>query len=107
MDGKPFRVGRFAHTLRIRLMREHIGVDVDKIYQEEFLSPDPVKDEDDIETWDPDKQTTLQDESGITRVTRGRKHTPLRTVLGDAGDALHQGMSLRTGVILSLTSLFP
>ena len=27
MANRPFKVGRFAHTLRVRLMREHVGVD--------------------------------------------------------------------------------
>ena len=31
MAGKPFKVGRFAHSLRVRLMREHIGIDVDAL----------------------------------------------------------------------------
>ena len=35
MGGKPFRVGRFPHTLRVRLMREHLGMDVDELMQEE------------------------------------------------------------------------
>ncbi|POS85779.1 hypothetical protein EPUL_001894, partial [Erysiphe pulchra] len=35
MDGKPYLVGRFAHTLRMRLMREHLGLDVDSIMEEE------------------------------------------------------------------------
>lgn len=35
MDGEPFMVGRFAHDLRIRLMREHLGLDVDAIREEE------------------------------------------------------------------------
>lgn len=35
MDGKPYLVGRFAHTLRMRLMREHLGLPVDKIMEEE------------------------------------------------------------------------
>ena len=35
MGGEPFQVGRFAHTLRMRLMREHIGVDVDDVMEEE------------------------------------------------------------------------
>lgn len=30
MGGKPYKVGKFAHTLRMRLMREHLGVDIDK-----------------------------------------------------------------------------
>lgn len=35
MNGEPYLVGRFAHTLRIRLMREHLGIDVDKVLEEE------------------------------------------------------------------------
>ncbi|OAA72651.1 phospholipase D1 [Akanthomyces lecanii RCEF 1005] len=35
MGGKPYQVGRFAHTLRMRLMREHLGLDTDAILEEE------------------------------------------------------------------------
>ncbi|PQE04659.1 phospholipase d1 protein [Rutstroemia sp. NJR-2017a BBW] len=35
MDGKPYLVGRFAHELRMRLMREHLGLDVDEVMEEE------------------------------------------------------------------------
>ncbi|EME46326.1 hypothetical protein DOTSEDRAFT_148451 [Dothistroma septosporum NZE10] len=35
MGGKPYEVGEFPHTLRKRLMREHLGVDVDAIYRRE------------------------------------------------------------------------
>lgn len=35
MAGKPYRVGRFAYTLRLRLMREHLGLDVDEILEQE------------------------------------------------------------------------
>lgn len=35
MAGNPYRVGRFAHTLRLRLMREHLGLDVDEILEQE------------------------------------------------------------------------
>lgn len=31
MAGAPYDVGRFPHTLRVRLMREHLGVDVDAV----------------------------------------------------------------------------
>lgn len=31
MAGRPYKVGRFPHTLRVRLMREHVGLDVDQI----------------------------------------------------------------------------
>ncbi|KAB8416422.1 hypothetical protein FH972_024941 [Carpinus fangiana] len=38
MAGKPYKVGRFPHTLRMRLMREHLGIDVDDavIKEEQF-----------------------------------------------------------------------
>jgi len=39
MGGEPFKVGRFAHTLRVRLMREHLGVDVDGLYDEDIQHP--------------------------------------------------------------------
>jgi phospholipase D1/2 len=35
MGGEPYDVGEFAHSLRKRLMREHLGVDVDAIYRRE------------------------------------------------------------------------
>ncbi len=35
MGGEPYLVGRFAHTLRMRLMREHLGVDVDEVMEEQ------------------------------------------------------------------------
>ena len=35
MAGKPYRVARFAHTLRLRLMREHLGLDTDEIQEQE------------------------------------------------------------------------
>ena len=35
MNGEPYRVGRFPHTLRMRLMREHLGIDVDNISEDE------------------------------------------------------------------------
>ncbi len=31
MDGKTYHVGNFAHSLRVRLMREHLGIDVDLV----------------------------------------------------------------------------
>ncbi|KAL7272848.1 Phospholipase D1 [Rhizina undulata] len=37
MAGKPFRVGKFPHTLRLRLMREHLGLDVDEIMANERM----------------------------------------------------------------------
>ncbi|KAF2006009.1 phospholipase D [Amniculicola lignicola CBS 123094] len=38
MAGEPYKVGKFPHTLRMRLMREHLGVDVDGIHEDEWPS---------------------------------------------------------------------
>lgn len=38
MAGQPFKVGRFAHTLRVRLMREHLGIDVDALTEEDIVT---------------------------------------------------------------------
>ena len=38
MGGEPFEVGEFAHSLRKRLMREHLGIDVDAVYRREQAS---------------------------------------------------------------------
>lgn len=35
MNGEPYLVGKFAHTLRMRLMREHLGIDIDELMEEE------------------------------------------------------------------------
>ena len=35
MNGTPYLVGRFPHTLRMRLMREHLGLDVDEVMEED------------------------------------------------------------------------
>ncbi|KAF8349296.1 phospholipase D, partial [Amanita rubescens] len=41
MAGKRFKVGRFAHSLRLRLMREHLGMDVDALSEDVSTSSEP------------------------------------------------------------------
>lgn len=36
MNGRPYLVGRFPHTLRMRLMREHLGIDVDELMEHDM-----------------------------------------------------------------------
>lgn len=36
MDGEPYQVGRFTHKLRMRLMREHLGITVDEVGEDEL-----------------------------------------------------------------------
>lgn len=45
MGGKPYEVGEFAHTLRKRLMREHLGIDVDAIYRREQAAAEREREE--------------------------------------------------------------
>jgi phospholipase D1/2 len=40
MGGEPYKVGKFPHTLRVRLMREHLGVDVDDCHDDDWASED-------------------------------------------------------------------
>lgn len=44
MNGEPYLVGRFPHTLRMRLMREHLGIDVDEIMEGERQEGEDSKD---------------------------------------------------------------
>ncbi|KAG7443153.1 phospholipase D [Guyanagaster necrorhizus] len=64
MAGKPFKVGRFAHTLRVRLMREHIGVDVDALYEEDLMASDTVKPEHEQVALNPGSEQRHRRENG-------------------------------------------
>ena len=46
MNGEPYLVGKFPHTLRMRLMREHLGIDVDEAMEEERAQADERWEED-------------------------------------------------------------
>jgi phospholipase D1/2 len=72
MAGKPCKVGRFAHTMRVRLMREHLGVDVDALESEEMdmdlLNRQTSNPHDSQEVWDPESEQERGHE-GVTWVT--------------------------------------
>jgi phospholipase D1/2 len=67
MDGNPFKVGRFAHSLRVRLMREHIGIDVDVLDDEDTRTHNTTEGE---HIWDPD----TEQHRGWGSVTEKRHH---------------------------------
>ncbi|KAI9698889.1 MAG: Phospholipase D1 [Bogoriella megaspora] len=50
MAGEDYMVGRFPHTLRMRLMREHLGLDVDALEEEERAN----------EEWDRDTEQDIE-----------------------------------------------
>ena len=69
MAGQPFKVGRFAHTLRVRLMREHLGVDVDAM-DEESMPTDPAKhDESFAQPFDDSAAQSLPGGRGIPELS--------------------------------------
>jgi len=93
MGGKPYKVGRFAHSLRMRLMREHLGVDVDAIDEEDLLSRKPDKELHEVDPWDPDAEQQKGDE-GVTKKAghRGRMAN-MAEFAGEANKRSLQGYS--------------
>ena len=91
MAGKPFKVGRFAHTLRVRLMREHLGVDVDALYEEDLMSSEPLKEPHEQSPWDPDKEQEFGKEAGVTHVSRAHQRTSKGALMHDVLDGVEQG----------------
>ncbi|KAL4907622.1 hypothetical protein BDW74DRAFT_111147 [Aspergillus multicolor] len=43
MNGRPYLVGRFPHTLRMRLMREHLGLDVDELMEHSLATEEELR----------------------------------------------------------------
>lgn len=93
MAGKPYKVGRFAHSLRVRLMREHLGVDVDALYEEDLMAADPTKEEYEQEHWDPEGEQEFGREDGVTHISRKHQRTAVGSLLHDTVDGLEQGTS--------------
>jgi phospholipase D1/2 len=94
MAGKPFKVGRFAHTLRIRLMREHVGVDVDAMSEADLMASEPAKPDYVQKKWDPDVEQQKGQESGVTRVKKSQQRTPVSVLTHDVADGVEQGLQL-------------
>ncbi|KAI5121406.1 hypothetical protein M0805_003178 [Coniferiporia weirii] len=92
MNGIPYKVGRFAHTLRVRLMREHIGVDVDAMYEEDLMAADPVMKEEDIGMWDPSNEQHVGTKDGVTHAGQGEKRTAAGEAFGEIKDSVEQAI---------------
>ncbi|KAG6897546.1 hypothetical protein C0992_000329 [Termitomyces sp. T32_za158] len=93
MAGKSFKVGRFAHTLRVRLMREHLGVNVDALDEEDLMTKEPVQPEYAENAWDPDTEQVYGREKGVTHIKKSKQRTAagalFRDTLGGAKQAVH------------------
>ncbi|KAI0789639.1 phospholipase D [Abortiporus biennis] len=92
MAGKPFKVGRFAHTLRVRLMREHLGVDVDAMYEDDLMAFEPTKSADEQEAWDPDVEQQYGKEEGVTHTSRVHRRTATTALYHDTMDGIEQAI---------------
>lgn len=90
MAGKPFKVGRFAHTLRVRLMREHLGIDVDALDEDDLMTHEPVKPEHKQEIWDPDQEQAFGDKDGVTHI----KKSKVGAIAKEAKDNINQGLAI-------------
>ena len=85
MNGEPYLVGRFAHTLRMRLMREHLGLDVDEVMEEEEQEKDAK--------WQKDMEgfhTKTAEEPSVDEVTRRSKEDQLQRAKEIKADVLHK-----------------
>ncbi|KAG8970123.1 Phospholipase D1 [Tulasnella sp. 419] len=91
MAGKPYKVGRFAHTLRLRLMREHVGIDVDALAEQDLVASQPVKSPEDIKTWDPDREQEREGKD-VGGVTRTKGHGPAMNMGTDLKDSATQAI---------------
>lgn len=105
MAGSPFKVGRFAHTLRVRLMREHLGVDVDALDEEDLMSNEPVKELHEQDEWDPESEQERGQEGGTTRIKKSMQRTPKGQLLRTVADGVQQGIC--STVRLSIAMLRP
>ncbi|KZT64620.1 phospholipase D [Daedalea quercina L-15889] len=92
MAGKPFKVGRFAHTLRVRLMREHIGVDVDGMHEEDLMASEPTKSPDQQSEWDPENEEEHGRETGVTHIGKKQKRTAMGSLFRDTLDGVEQAI---------------
>lgn len=95
MAGRPFQVGRFAHSLRVRLMREHAGVDVDALSEEEHAPSQrqPRKPEEAQEACDPHEKV----DEGQKQIESSHGE-PSQNVLEDVAEELKQGMAAAGGM---------
>lgn len=73
-------------------MREHLGVDVDALYDEHVNDSSPEPKADDGETWDPsDEQDPNVTQPGITRIGKTAEGVGIGTMFKDFKDAATQG----------------
>ena len=79
MAGRAYMVGRFAHTLRMRLMREHLGLETDDIGDADRMGEWFGEPDDDASVSGAGHEFPVAEGSGDTRPVTPRFSTPSRT----------------------------
>jgi phospholipase D1/2 len=90
MAGKPFKVGRFAHSLRVRLMQEHLGVDVDALPEDDLMTSEPLQPEFQQAVWDPNSEQEAGRSEGITQI-KSKFQSPVGGLVNLAAAGVDQG----------------
>ena len=101
MAGKPFKVGRFSHSLRVRLMREHIGIDVDAMDHEHVRAHGSTERRPDAGVWDPDNEQ-MQGREFVTEKGHHHHAEKVKDAMRSAADVLRLG-DIRKTVCNSLS----
>ncbi|KAG8947797.1 Phospholipase D1 [Tulasnella sp. 424] len=92
MAGKPFKVGRFAHTLRIRLMKDHVGIDTEIMYEADLMATDAEAKPEDVKSWDPDQEQVKGKTEGITTVEHRGTMERYEVLARDVGEQALLGL---------------
>jgi phospholipase D1/2 len=75
-------------------MREHLGVDVDAMYEEDLMASEPVKPEMEIDAWDPDnEQQSKNKRVDVTEIGPSRHEKAIGSMAMGLKDAAMQGMN--------------
>ena len=72
-------------------MREHLGVDVDAMYEDDLMAFEPAKPIHEQDEWDPDaEQQYGKEDDEVTHLRRGTRHTGLASLAHDTAQGLGQ-----------------
>jgi phospholipase D1/2 len=72
-------------------MREHLGVDVDAMDEDDLMAADPVVPEHEQDVWDPEGEQKQGQEDGVTRVGHRERRTAATSAFHDLAGALGEG----------------
>ena len=72
-------------------MREHLGVDVDAMYEEDLMAASPVKEAHEQDVWDPDHEQHRGMEHSVVQRGASMRKTAMSEIVEETLDSLKQG----------------